>query len=154
MNADIIPANSDFDEIDRQIVAALRKDGREAFTQIAKRLNVSAGMIRMRYNRLVELGVLRVIAVSNPLSMGYNTMALIGIKTEGDKLLEVAYQVTKLDEVVYLIVVSGSYDIIVEVMCRDQDHLLQFLTNRLYKIEGIRESESFIHLKILKEIYF
>ncbi len=56
--------------------------------------------------------------------------------------------------VVYLIVVSGSYDIIVEVMCRDQDHLLQFLTNRLYKIEGIRESESFIHLKILKEIYF
>ncbi len=98
MNADIIPVNSDFDEIDRQIVAALRKDGREAFTQIAKRLNVSAGMIRIRYNRLVELGVLRVIAVSNPLSMGYNTMALIGIKAEGDKLMEVAYQVTKLDE--------------------------------------------------------
>jgi Lrp/AsnC family transcriptional regulator for asnA, asnC and gidA len=154
MHADDILANNSLDEIDLQLVSALRKDGREAFTQIAKRLHVSAGMIRMRYNRLVELGALRVIAVSNPLSLGYSTMALIGIKAEGDRLMEVANQITQLEEVVYLIVVSGSYDIIVEVMCRDQNHLLQFLTTRLYKIDGIREAESFIHLKILKEIYY
>lgn len=145
---------TDLDEIDRQIVASLQKDGRESFAKIAERLNVSAGMIRVRYNRLMELGVMRIIAVTNPLLVGYNTMALIGIKTEGNKLLKVAKQIASLDEVSYLIVVSGLYDIIAEVICRDQTHLLQFLTDRLYKIEGVRESESFIYLKILKEIYF
>jgi Lrp/AsnC family transcriptional regulator for asnA, asnC and gidA len=154
INSDNTIVSGNLDEIDRQIVAALQKDGREAFAQIAERLNVSAGMIRMRYNRLVELGVLRVVAVTNPMRMGFDTMALIGVKVEGDKLIEVANQIAELDEVVYLIIVSGSYDLIVEVMCRDQDHLLQFLTHRLYKIEGVRESESFIHLKIIKEIYF
>jgi Lrp/AsnC family transcriptional regulator for asnA, asnC and gidA len=142
------------DEIDRQIIAALQRDGREAFAQIAERLNVSPGTIRTRYNRLVEMGVLRVVAITNPLRMGYTKMALIGIKAEGGKLMEVASQIAALDEVIYLIVVSGAYDIIAEVVCRDQDHLLQFLTDRLYKIEGVRESESFMHLKIMKEIYF
>jgi Lrp/AsnC family transcriptional regulator for asnA, asnC and gidA len=144
----------DLDEIDRQIIDALQKDGREAFAQIAERLGVSPGMIRVRYNRLVEMGVLHVVAITNPLRMGYNTMALIGIKVEGGKLMEAASQVAALDEVIYLIVVSGAYDIIAEVMCRDREHLLQFLTERLYKIDGVRESESFMHLKIVKEVYF
>lgn len=146
--------DSDLDDIDRQIIAALQQDGREAFAQIAERLNVSPGMIRTRYNRLVELGILRVVAITNPLRMGFNTMALIGIKAEGDKLMEVASQIAALDEVIYLIVVSGAYDIIAEVVCRDQDALLHFLTERLYKIDGVRESESFMHLKIMKEVYF
>jgi Lrp/AsnC family transcriptional regulator for asnA, asnC and gidA len=145
---------SDLDKIDHQIIESLQKDGREAFAQIAERLGVSPGMIRVRYNRLVEMGVLRVVAITNPLRMGYNTMALIGIKVEGGKLLEAANQVAALNEVIYLIAVSGAYDIIAEVMCRDREHLLQFLTERLYKIDGIRESESFMHLKILKEIYY
>lgn len=144
----------DLDEIDRQIIDSLQKDGREAFAQIAERLGVSPGMIRVRYNRLVEMGVLRVVAITNPLRMGYNTMALIGIKVEGGKFMEAASQVAALDEVIYLIVVSGAYDIVAEVMCRDREHLLQFLTDRLYKIDGVRESESFMHLKIVKEIYF
>lgn len=142
------------DTIDRKIIAALQKDGREAFTQIAKSLNVSPGMIRARYNRLVEMGVLRVTAITNPLRMGYTKMALIGIKAEGGRLMDVASQVAALEEVIYLIVVSGAYDIIAEIVCRSQDDLLQFLTERLYKIEGIRETESFMHLKIMKEVYF
>jgi Lrp/AsnC family transcriptional regulator, regulator for asnA, asnC and gidA len=154
VNSNNTTPENGLDEIDRQIIAALQNDGREAFAQIAERLNVSPGMIRTRYNRLVEMGVLRVVAITNPLRMGFNTMALIGIKAEGGKLMEVASQVAALDEVIYLIVVSGSYDIIAEVVCRDQDDLLQFLTNRLYKIEGVRETESFMHLKIMKEIYF
>ena len=148
-----IPGN-DLDEIDRQIIAALQKDGREAFAQIAERLQVSPGMIRTRYNRLVEMGVLRVVAITNPLRMGFQTMALIGIKADGNRLLEISEKIAALDEVIYLIVVSGAYDILAEVVCRDQNHLLQFLTERLYKIDGIRESESFMHLKIVKEVYF
>lgn len=142
------------DEIDINIIAILRQDGRAPFSQIAEQLNVSPGMIRMRYNRLVETGVLKVVAISNPLQMGYNTMALIGIRADGQKLLEIAEKIAALDEVIYLIVTSGSYDIITEVICRDHAHLLQFLTERLYQIDGVRESETFMHLKIVKEVYF
>jgi Lrp/AsnC family transcriptional regulator, regulator for asnA, asnC and gidA len=142
------------DNIDQYIIDAMRKDGREAFAQIAEKLNVSPGMIRQRYNRLVELGYLKVVAVTNPLMMGMRTMALIGIHTDGHRMLQVAEAISKIDEVVYLVVVSGRYDIICEVFCRDHEDLLKFLTEKLAKINGIRETESFIHLKIVKEIYF
>jgi Lrp/AsnC family transcriptional regulator, regulator for asnA, asnC and gidA len=146
--------SSSIDDIDRQIIALLQKDGRATFAQIAKLLKVSPGMIRVRYNRLVELGILRVVAITNPLRLGFQTMALIGIKTEPDKLLEVADHIAALDEVIYLILVSGAYDIIAEIVCKDQNHLLNFLSERLYKIDGVHESESFMHLKIVKEVYF
>ena len=142
------------DSIDQYIIEAMRKDGREAFAQIAEKLNVSPGMIRQRYNRLVELGFLKVVAVTNPLMMGIRTMALIGIHTDGNKMLQVAEKISKLDEVVYLVVVSGRYDIVCEVFCRDHEDLLKFLTEKLAKVDGIHETESFIHLKIMKEIYF
>ena len=142
------------DKIDLHIIDALRKDGREAFAQIAEQLNVSPGMIRQRYNRLVELGYLKVVAVTNPLMMGKRTSALIGIRTEGRKMLEVADRLTKLDEVVYLVVVGGRYDIMVEISCRDHEDMLKFMTEKLAKVDGVRETESFIYLKIAKEIYF
>ncbi|MCJ7434258.1 MAG: Lrp/AsnC family transcriptional regulator [Anaerolineales bacterium] len=146
--------NERLDAIDLSIIESLQKDGREAFAQIAEQLKVSPGMIRQRYNRLVEMGYLKIVAVTNPLMMGIRTMALIGIHTDGHKLLQVAEKISKLDEVVYLVVVSGRYDIICEVFCRDHEDLLKFLTEKLAKVDGIRETESFMHLKIMKEIYF
>jgi Lrp/AsnC family transcriptional regulator for asnA, asnC and gidA len=145
---------SRLDNIDQFIIEAMRKDGREAFAQIAEKLGVSPGMVRQRYNRLVELGYLKVVAVTNPLMMGMRTMALIGIRTDGKKMLQVADEISMLDEIIYLVVVSGRYDIICEVFCRDHEDMLKFLTEKLAKIDGIRETESFIHLKIVKEIYF
>ena len=142
------------DEIDQRILDAMRKDGRTAFAQIAGKLKVSPGMIRQRYNRLVDMGVLKVVAISNPLQRGFKTMALVGIRTDGNKMLEVAEQVSKLKEVVYLVVVSGRFDIMAEVVCRDHEDLLKFITEKLYAIEGVREAETFMHLKIVKEIYF
>ncbi len=142
------------DKIDQYIIDALREDGRVAFAQIAQHLKVSPGMIRIRYNRLVDLGILKVVAVTNPLRMGMTTMAMIGLSVEGSKLLEVAAQIAALDEVIYLVVTSGAYDLMIEVVCRNHTHLLQFLTERLYKIDGVRQSEQFMHLKILKEIYY
>jgi len=142
------------DEIDQKILEALRQDGRTPFAQIAEQLSVSPGMIRMRYNRLVEMGLLKVVAITNPLRMGYEAMAMIGIRTDGKKMLEVAEKVAKFDEVVYLIVTSGRYDIMTEVFCRDHADLLRFITEKLYSIDGVRETESFIQLKIVKEVYF
>lgn len=142
------------DHIDQHIIEAMRKDGREAFAQIAEKLNVSPGMIRQRYNRLVELGYLKVVAVTNPLMMGMRTMAMIGIRTDGRKMLQVAENVAKLKEVVYLVVVSGRYNLMAEVFCKDDEEMLKFLTEKLAKVDGIRETETFMHMKIMKEIYF
>jgi Lrp/AsnC family transcriptional regulator for asnA, asnC and gidA len=154
---EIINGNEPFenlDEIDRYIIDILRQDGRTAFAKIAQHLKVSPGMIRVRYNRLVELGILKVAAITNPLRMGYKTMAMVGIRTDGNRMLEVAEKVASFEEVIYLIVVSGRFDILAEVVVKDHADLLRFITERLYSVEGVRESESFMHLKIAKEIYF
>jgi Lrp/AsnC family transcriptional regulator for asnA, asnC and gidA len=142
------------DETDAKIVEALRKDGRVAFAQIAEQLGVSPGMIRQRYSRLVDQGILKVVAITNPLGMGYKTMAMIGIRADGSKLMAVAEKVSKLDEVIYLVIASGRFDIFAEVVCLDHEDLLRFITEKLSTIDGVRDSESFLHLKIVKEIYF
>lgn len=142
------------DEIDEAIIAALRQDGRTAFAQIAEQLKVSPGMIRLRYNRLVEAGVLKVVAITNPLTLGFDSMAIIGLRVEGGRLLRAADEIAAFREVVYLVITSGAYDIMIEVLCRDRADLLRFLTEKLYKVEGLRQSESFVHLKIVKEIYY
>ena len=150
----LIDQSERLDETDQYILEALRRDGREAFSQIAAQLNVSPGMIRQRYNRLVELGFLKVVAITNPIQRGFKTMAMVGIRTDGQRMLEVADRIAELPEVVYLVVVSGQYDLLAEVFCRDPQDLLKFLTEKLYSIEGVRQAESFLHLKIVKEIYF
>ena len=149
-----IPQPQTLDDTDLKIIEALQKDGRVAFAQIAEQLGVSPGMIRQRYSRLVEQGYLKVVAITNPLRMGFRTMAMIGIRAEGSKLLEVADRVSKLEEVIYMVISSGRFDIFAEVICRDHEDLLRFLTEKLSTIDGVRESESFMHLKIIKEVYF
>ncbi len=145
---------TNLDETDFNIIAALHKDGRVAFAQVAEQLGVSPGMIRQRYTRLVDQGFLKVVAITNPIRMGYKTMAMIGIRVDGSKLLGVAEKISKLDEVIYLVISSGRFDIFAEVVCRDHEDLLRFITEKLSTIDGVRESESFMHLKIMKEVYF
>ncbi len=144
----------ELDEVDRYLLEALRKDGREPFAQIAERLSVSPGMIRQRYNRLVEQGLLKVVAITNPLRSGLKTMAMIGIRTDGNRMLDVADEISRFEEVIYLVVASGRFDILAEVFCRDHEDLLRFITEKLYSVPGVRETETFMHLKIVKEIYF
>ncbi len=141
------------DDIDLEIIKALKQDGRTPFAQIAQRLGVSTGMIRQRYQRLLREGVLQVVAVTNPLLLGFSTMAMIGIRVEGARLQDVAEEIAGLEEVIYLVLTAGAYDLFAEVVFRDNSHLLDFLTNRLRTIAGIRETETFMYLKIVKEIY-
>ncbi|HMZ08066.1 MAG TPA: Lrp/AsnC family transcriptional regulator [Anaerolineales bacterium] len=142
------------DDIDHHIINALREDGRVAFAQLAEQLKVSPGMIRQRYNRLVDLGYLKVVAVTNPLMMGKRTVTMIGIRTDGRKMMEVANKIAKFDEVVYIVATSGRYDLMLEVFCQDHEDMFHFMTEKLAKVDGVRETESFIYLKIVKEIYF
>lgn len=144
---------NELDHVDRQIIAALKEDGRMSFAEIARRLDVSPGMVRERYHRLVQRGILQVVAVTNPLRAGYRMMTLVGIKVDGHRLHEVARQVAAFEEVIYLVLCTGAYDMLAEVVCRDNTDLLQFLAERLHAVEGIRDTESFVYLDIVKEIY-
>lgn len=141
------------DRIDHAIIQALKEDGRTPFSRIAEQLDVSPGMIRQRVQRLNDRGVLQVVAVTNPLKIGYHTMALIGVKADGNRLQEIARQIAAFDEVIYLTICSAAYNLLVEVICLDNTHLLSFLTDKLYSVDGVRDSETFIYLDIVKEIY-
>ena len=141
------------DEVDLQIIKILNEDGRASFAQIASALGVSAGMVRQRYNRLVEEGVLQVVAITNPMLMGYTIMSQIGVKVNVNRMQEIADQIAAFEEVIYLVQLTGSYDLFVEVVCRDRSHLLDFLTNKLHSVEGVKEAETFIYLRIAKEVY-
>ena len=141
------------DDIDLKIIKILNEDGRASFSYIAKALGVSPGMIRQRYNRLVEEGVLQVVAITNPMLMGLTTMAQIGVKINVHRMQEITDQIAAFEEVIYLVLLTGSYDLLIEVVCRDRDHLLEFLTNKLYSVEGVNEAETFVYLRIAKEEY-
>jgi Lrp/AsnC family transcriptional regulator for asnA, asnC and gidA len=153
MGLEDLSDRANIDEIDLQIIKILNDDGRAPFAQIANALGVSPGMIRQRYNRLVEEGVVQVVAITNPMLMGFSTMAQIGVKVNVNRLQEIADQIISFDEVIYLVLVTGSYDLFIEVVCRDRSHLLDFLTNRLHSVEGVKEAETFIFLRIAKEAY-
>ena len=141
------------DKVDRQIILALKEDGRMPFAQIAQRLNVSPGMVRQRYHQLVKDGVLQVLPVTNHALLGYHMMALIGVRADGNRLREIARQIASFEEVIYLVICTGTYDLLVEAVCRDPAHLLQFLTDRLRAVEGVRSTETFTYLEIVKEAY-
>lgn len=141
------------DEIDLQIIKILNEDGRASFARIAQALGVSPGMVRQRYNRLVKEGVVQVVAITNSMQMGLTTMAQIGVKVDVKHMREIAAQIADFEEVIYLVLLTGSYDLFVEVVCRDKEHLLDFLTNKLHSVVGVREAETFIYLRIAKEVY-
>lgn len=142
------------DAVDLEIIAALREDGRTAFADIARRLGVSPGMIRMRYQRLVREGIVKVTAITNPARTGRGLMAHIGLKVDLARVREVADAVAGLPEVVYLAVLAGSHDLLAEVHCEDNRHLLAFLSDKLHAVEGVKDSETLIILDIVKEIYY
>ncbi len=138
-------------DLDRQIIAALKEDGRVPFARLARELNVATSTVRQHYERLVERGIVRVTAVTDPWALGYQVMALIGLKVEGAKLQEAAEQIKAFEEVIYLVLATGSYELFLEVACRDHKHLLKFLVEKLYKVPGVQRSETFIYLDIIKE---
>lgn len=110
-------------------------------------------MIRQRYHRLIQDGVLQIVAITNPLLMGFETMAQIGVKTDVNRLEEIANEIALFEEVIYLVLLAGGYDLHIEVVCRDKTHLLNFLSKKLHAVEGVNETETFIYLRIAKENY-
>ncbi|HYV16893.1 MAG TPA: Lrp/AsnC family transcriptional regulator [Conexibacter sp.] len=146
-----VAGSARLDELDRAIVEALQEDGRASFRTIARRLSVAEGTIRNRYERLVSTAVLDVVGVTNPLVLGFQAMAMIGVKTDG-RARAVAEAAAELAEVDYAVVVAGRFDLLLEVVCRDHDHLLEVI-ERLGALEGVLSTDSFVYLQLTKQSF-
>jgi Lrp/AsnC family transcriptional regulator for asnA, asnC and gidA len=140
-------------ELDKRIIEHLQQDGRRPFTQIAAELGVSEAAVRARTNRLVERGILQVVGVTDPLKLGFQQMAMIGIRCEADRLMAVAKAVAEFPEVDYVVITAGTYDILIETVCEDNEGLLRFLAERLRTIDGVRDTETFVYLRMVKQSY-
>jgi Lrp/AsnC family transcriptional regulator for asnA, asnC and gidA len=143
----------DISPLDLEIIERLQEDGRRPYTRIASDLGVSEAAVRARTNRLIERGVLQIVGVADPLKLGYDQMALIGVRCEGDKLLEAADGIAALPDVIYVVVTAGAFDLLVEAVCRDNESLLQFLAQKLRKVPGVTSTETFVYLRIVKQSY-
>jgi Lrp/AsnC family transcriptional regulator for asnA, asnC and gidA len=139
------------DGVDRGLIEALQKNGRDSFRRIASDIGVSEATIRARYQRLCDDDILQVTAVTNPLGLGFDAMAIVAIRTSGSPD-EVADQVAAFDEAGYVVVTAGQFDLLVEVVCTDPRHLLD-VTNRIRGIGGVSSTESFLYLGLKKQRY-
>jgi len=137
--------------VDKGIIEALQKNGRESFRGIASQLGVSEATIRARYTRLCDDDILQVTGVTNPLGLGFDAQAMVGIRTAGPPE-PVADQIAKWDEAGYVVVTAGQFDLLVELVCTDRRHLLD-LTNRIRSLDGVVSTESFLYLELWKQLY-
>jgi Lrp/AsnC family transcriptional regulator for asnA, asnC and gidA len=122
------------------------------YAAIGKAVGLSEAAVRQRVQRLLDSGVMQIVAVTDPLQLGFARQAMIGIHAEGD-LEPVAEELSRMPEVDYVIVTAGSFDVIVEVVCESDDHLLELLQKRIRAIAGVRSTESFVYLKLHKQTY-
>lgn len=136
----------------RAIVEALQRDGRQPYGAIADEVGLSEAAVRRRVQRLRESGIMQIVAVTDPLQLGFTRQAMIGISVEGD-VRRVAEELTALPEVDYVVICAGSFDILVEIVCEDDERLLHVLNDSVRSIPGVRTTESFLYLKLAKQTY-
>lgn len=140
------------DDYSKAIIEQLQQDGRRPYAAIAAAIGLSEAAVRQRVTRLIGAGVVQIVAVTDPLQLGFHRQAMIGIKVDGN-LDPVVAALAAMDEVDYVVITAGSFDILAEVVCEDDDHLLSLLNQRIRAIDGIRSTESFMYLKLSKQTY-
>ena len=141
------------DEVDRALIALLQEDGRLPYSRLAPAVGLSEAATRQRVQRLIDSGVIQVVAVADPLRMGAGRiLAMVGVRADGDVRV-VAEAIAQLEEAIYVVATSGPYDVLAEVVCADHDHLLRLLNERLRAIDGVRSTESWIELGVFKHAF-
>jgi len=139
------------DEISKRIIEQLQQDGRRSYAAIGKVVGLSEAAVRQRVQRLVDAGVMQIVAVTDPMTLGFHRQTMIGIKCEGD-LERVADHLAGMDEIDYVVITSGSFDLLVEVVCEDDDQLLEILS-RVRMAPTVTSTETFVYLKLRKQTY-
>ncbi len=140
------------DEIDRAIIDHLQADGRLPYTRLGAAVGLSEAATRQRVQRLIDSGVMQIVAVTDPLSLGLGRMAMIGVRCEGD-LEKIANSILQLNEASYVVMTAGSFDLLVEVVAHDDEHLLELLNGKIRSISGVKSTETFIYLRLAKQTF-
>ncbi len=140
------------DSVSLAIIEQLQEDGRRPYAAIGKAVGLSEAAVRQRVQKLLDQGVMQIVAVTDPLTVGFRRQAMVGINVEGD-LDPVADALTAMEEVEYVVMTAGSFDLLIEIVCEDDDHLLEMINKRIRTLPGVRTTESFVYLKLRKQTY-
>ena len=139
------------DDISKRIIEQLQADGRQSYASIGKAVGLSEAAVRQRVQRLQEAGVMQIVAVTDPLTLGFRRQAMIGLKCDGD-LEKVADDLASMTEIDYVVITAGSFDLLLEVVCEDDDHLLEILS-RVRGVPSVTSTETLVYLKLRKQTY-
>ena len=140
------------DDTGKAIVEQLQADGRRSYAEIARAVGLSEAAVRQRVSRLQEAGVMQVVAVTDPLQLGFRRQAMVGVRCDGD-VVALADALAEMPEVDYVVITAGSFDVLVEAVCEDDDHLLELVGQRIRALPGVRTTETFVYLKLRKQHY-
>jgi len=152
MPAPAKPLAITLDATSKAIIEQLQEDGRRAYATIGKAVGLSEAAVRQRVQRLVDAGVVQIVAVTDPLQVGFTRQAMIGIKAEGD-LRVIADALAAMPEVDYVVITAGAFDILAEIVCEDDEHLLSVLNDQIRALTGVRATETFVYLSLTKQLY-
>jgi Lrp/AsnC family transcriptional regulator, regulator for asnA, asnC and gidA len=139
------------DEFSKQIVEQLQQDGRRSYASIGKAVGLSEAAVRQRVQRLLEIGAMQIVAVTDPMSLGFRRQTMIGVRCSGD-LERVADHLAGMEEIDYVVITAGSFDLLIEVVCEDDDQLLEILS-RVRSFPSVTTTETFVYLKLRKQTY-
>jgi Lrp/AsnC family transcriptional regulator for asnA, asnC and gidA len=146
------PPGGSLDAVSKAIIEQLQTDGRRSYATIAKSVGLSEAAVRQRVQRLIATEVMQIVAVTDPLQIGFTRQAMVGIRVEGELHL-VADRLTEMSEVSYVVTTAGSFDLIIEVVCEDDNELLDLLSRRIRSLPGVFSTETFVYLKLNKQHY-
>lgn len=140
------------DEVSKKIIEQLQTDGRRSYAEIGKAVGLSEAAVRQRVQKLTDAGVMQVVAVTDPMQLGFYRQAMIGIRATGDTRL-LADQLAAITAVDYVVQTAGSFDLLVEVVCEDDEELIDLLNTQIRSLEGVSSTETFVYLKLHKQLY-
>ena len=140
------------DDVSKSIIEQLQQDGRRSYAAIGKVVGLSEAAVRQRVQRLIESGVMQIVAVTDPTELGFHRQAMIGVKVTGD-IDAVADAISQMSEVDYVVVVAGSFDVMVEVVAESDEHLLEIVSKRIRSIPQVMATEIFVYLRLRKQTY-
>ena len=140
------------DEVSKAIIEELQADGRRSYAAIGKVVGLSEAAVRQRVQRLIESGVMQIVAVTDPLQLGFARQAMIGVTVDGP-LESVGDALAELEEVDDVVITAGRYDLLVEVVAETDDHLLELISSKIRRVEGVVSTETFMYLKLRKQTY-
>lgn len=140
------------DELSKQIIEQLQQDGRQSYAAIGKAVELSEAAVRQRVQRMIDCGVMQIVAVTDPVQMGFGRQALIGVRCTGDTT-KVADKLAAIASVDYVVLTAGTFDIIIEVVCEDDSHLLDLLNSKIRAVPGVLSTETLVYLKLVKQQY-